>query len=241
MAKIYGSRVGVIVGAMITFFLLAACDITPISPDDFATPTAQVETTPPPFCRVDGAQCSTPVEVPDGFTLLQGTTIAMPVAGGSPVQIRLEDVVQSPGGGSICCGVAAVATSPVTLYRAWAPHYDALSPAPSGYVATFQFGHWWSADQPDLDSHATYRGKEDICVAWNSLTVYTACTLQPGTQVFIGPGQSVSCDGGAYVLPASTVLQIYVPNFVDPETGEEHPGTQGVFNDCQTFVWPEGD
>lgn len=76
-------------------------------------------------------------------------------------------------------------------------------------------------------------------MAWNSLTVYSACTLVAGTQVFIGPGQSASCDDGAYVLPSSPVLQIYVPASVDPATGSQVQSTQGLFKDCQTFVWPE--
>ena len=185
-------------------------------------------------CRSTRSVCDTPPAVA-GFQTLPGRSIDRPDCGGQPV--TLDEVVAEPGKGGLCCGVAAEATTDVTLYRAWAPRYDSQSTAPSGYHATFQFGRWWSVSQPDLGSRDAYRFHADVCTTWNSLTVYSECTLPKGTQVFIGPGQSACCDDPGNpprlrYLPQSSTPQIYVPQPAGAQ------GTLEAFTACTTYVWP---
>jgi hypothetical protein len=218
-------------------------------------PPAGATTTP--FCQAasDGV-CTDEVTLPSGFEWVPGSAIEITTPDGGTVDISLSDTaLGQPGAGGVCCGIVARATEDRTLYRAWAPDYDDRFDAPPGYVASGQFGGWWSADPPDATSHGAYRHAEAICISWDALTVYSACTLPAGTQVFVGPGQSACCpgvgctEGSGQACPGecpnatyymeSPTLQIYLPS-VDQTTGEDTEGTYTLFTDCETYVWPRG-
>ncbi len=211
-----------------------------VPPTPASDAEAGITICPPPgghpilACRSTQSVCDTPPAIPD-FRVIPGQSIDRPGGGGEPV--TLDEVVADPGKGELCCGVAAKATTAVKLYRAWAPHYDQRSTAPSAYYATYQFGSWWSLSPPDLGSRDAYRFHADVCTTWSSLTVYSECTLPQGTEVFLGPGQSACCgDPGnpprMRYLPQSSTPQIYVPQPAGAQ------GTLEAFTACTTYVWP---
>lgn len=112
----------------------------------------------------------------------------------------LLQAAQGPSGqGKLCSGKVFVAEKPVTVYRVW----DSSRP----YTV---YGSWWSLSDPK-GPRDDYRKEEDICPEWSALDRMSACTIKVGTQVVIGPGQSVKCNGDLS-YPPSAANQVYIPN-----------------------------
>lgn len=200
---------------------LGACVTT--APD--RQPETELATGVPPtqpFCSIASGSvgaCAQPIQLPPGFSVAAYQDPGV-----------LKGALGKPGEGKLCCAVVAEATQAVNVFRGWAPHYvdkdnPVKTPLPPDYFPTFQFGGWWSPTEPP-GSRDQYHHDDDVCAAWNSLTVYTKCQIEVGAQVVIGRGQSATCGPNQY-LPDSDVLQINFPNGSKDNTGQ-----------CTTFVWP---
>ena len=141
---------------------------------------------PPALIGMDGAACVGEVAPVPGLR-----AVAAPAA--------VREAKGAPGKGGLCDGRAYVADAPVTLYRVW----DASRPFS-------EFGVWWALEAPS-GPRETYRLKYAICPGWSALDRVIVCTIQPGSTIVLGPGQSAECDGGAPALPATTAVQVYFP------------------------------
>jgi hypothetical protein len=119
-----------------------------------------------------------------------------------------------PGEGKLCDGRTYVVSAPVTVYRLW-----------DSTRASSEFGVWWALDRP-VESREDYRRKYAICDAWSRLDRVTTCTVQPGSTVVLGTGQSVACDPPQAALPRTEAVQVYLPE----------RGTR--FMACTRAEWP---
>lgn len=124
----------------------------------------------------------------------------------------LQQALGEPEKGKLCQGQVyqSTATAEVTLYRAW----NSTNPYS-------QFGNWWAFEQP-VGKVAQYRSDYEICYQWSPLDKLVSCTLQPGTRVVVGNGQSAYCS--EYLsYPVSEKQQVFI---VDAET---------VMSECKTY------
>jgi len=127
----------------------------------------------------------------------------------------LAEATAPPGEGKLCGGRAYRVQAPVTVYRL----FDAARPFS-------EFGNWWSLEPP-AESREQYRRKYAICDAWSQLDRVITCTIQPGTSLVLGPGQSVaSCPPPQAGLPQAEAIQVYLPQ----------RGTH--FIACSSADWP---
>lgn len=126
----------------------------------------------------------------------------------------LAQATAPPGAGKLCDGRTYVVSAPATVYRLW----DSTRPFS-------EFGVWWSLEPP-VETREAYRRKYAICDAWSGLDRVITCTVQPGTPVVLGPGQSVACDPPQAPLPQVEAVQAYLPE----------RGTH--FMACRSAAWP---
>nr|WP_108743148.1 hypothetical protein [Salinivibrio sp. IB872] len=122
----------------------------------------------------------------------------------------LASSLGQPLEGKLCQGKVYQATEGVTVYRAW----NSTNPHS-------QFGHWWALSQPS-GLVADYRQDYDICYQWSPLDKLVQCTLQPGTKIVVGNGQSAKCSE-YLTYPTSSAQQVYLQ---EAEQAVQH---------CQTF------
>lgn len=85
----------------------------------------------------------------------------------------------------------------VTLYRAW----NSTNP-------NSKKGNWWAFEKPE-GPVAQYRSDYEVCYQWSPLDVLVSCTLKPGVEVVIGPGQSAKCSE-FLTYPASDEQQVFI-------------------------------
>ena len=111
----------------------------------------------------------------------------------------LAKTLGATGKGGLCQGQVyqSKAATTVTLFRA----YNSTNP-PS------QLGNWWSFQKPQ-GRIAEYRRLDEICYQWSPLDMLVQCTLQPGTKVVVGTGQSAVCSQ-YLTYPASATQQVYI-------------------------------
>lgn len=152
--------------------LLSACAHAPKPsepPFDQGAPAAPVPPTPP--------------SPPTAADCLGSTALGPGQAGSFEAvddPVLLAKTLGTAGNGGLCQGQvyqSKVATR-VTLYRAW----NSTNP-PS------RLGNWWSFQQPQ-GRVSEYRRMDEICYQWSPLDMLVECTLQPGTRVVVGNGQS---------------------------------------------------
>jgi len=152
-------------------------------------------------CTLLIGAASTPVRADDNACM--GTVQAPP-----PGLVEAQDpallakALGAPQQGKLCSGKVFVATQPgarVTVYRVW--------DASKSYTA---LGSWWSFDAPQGPRDA-YRRANEICPAWSALNKASRCTIKPGTEIVVGPGQSAQCDA-SLSYPPSAVNQVYIAN-----------------------------
>lgn len=110
----------------------------------------------------------------------------------------LNAVIGEVGKGMLCEGRVFQVDSTIQVYRVYtkAKSYTAL-------------GSWWSFNQP-VGPREEYARANDICPEWSALDIVHHCTIKPGTQIVVGPGQSAQCE--QELLPASANIQVYVYN-----------------------------
>ena len=102
----------------------------------------------------------------------------------------------SAGTGGLCQAKAYKVTQPFEIYRAW-----------NSRKPYSKLGHWWSFSMPS-GKIAQYREKYAICPKYSPLDMMVRCSLQEGSIVVLGTGQSASCN--AFDYPASSAIQLYV-------------------------------
>jgi hypothetical protein len=146
----------------------------------------------------------------------RGTLPALPALGERADAGLLDEATAPPGQGRLCGGRTFVALAPLTVYRV----FDSTR-------AFSEFGVWWSLERP-VETREQYRRKYAICDGWSGLDRVIACTLQPGTPLVLGPGQSVAaCPAPqAAGLPQAEAIQVYLPA----------KGTR--FIACSSTTWP---
>jgi hypothetical protein len=132
----------------------------------------------------------------------------------------LKQALGAPGKGSLCTGKVYEARKAVTVYRVW-----------NKAKAYTQLGRWWSFQRPSGPVEA-YRAANAICPEWSALDVVSECRLKAGARIVVGPGQSATCEKGAF--PASPTNQVFVPN------DTRDPANQKVFVEACTpgAAWP---
>lgn len=133
---------------------------------------------------------------------IDGIACALPAAP-PPAALRLLPDVAVPaaaegasGYGGICRGRVYEVREALEVHRLG----DATRASP--------FGEWWALRPPAGDREA-YREAYAVCRKWSALDVAVTCTLQPGTRVVVGSGQSAVCAEQTY--PKSPVHQVYLP------------------------------
>jgi hypothetical protein len=149
------------------------------------------------------AACATEPPVP-ALVGLDGQACAGTVAAtGGLARRRDADLLARsrgrPGEGGLCDGRTFVAVAPVTVHRLW----DSTRPSS-------EFGVWWALEPPQ-ESRDDYRRKYAICPDWSRLDRVITCTLQPGTPVVLGTGESVACGAPEATLPRSAAVQAFLP------------------------------
>ncbi|MEJ2045452.1 MAG: hypothetical protein P8X74_03005 [Reinekea sp.] len=124
----------------------------------------------------------------------------------------LQQALGGPDKGKLCQGQVyqSVAAAQVIVYRAW----NSTNPYS-------QFGNWWAFEQP-TGKVADYRSDYEICYQWSPLDKMLSCTLQPGTKVVVGNGQSAYCSE-YLTYPVSEKQQVFI---VDAET---------VMSNCKNY------
>ncbi len=110
----------------------------------------------------------------------------------------LDKALGASGKGMLCAGKVYRAKEPVTVFRVW----------DSSKAYTLYGGRWsFRLPQGPRDS---YRKENDICPEWSALDRMSACTLKPGAEIVVGPGQSADC--AHEKLQKSATNQVYIPN-----------------------------
>ncbi|GGB86716.1 hypothetical protein GCM10011352_10740 [Marinobacterium zhoushanense] len=123
-------------------------------------------------------------------------------------QALLDKALGAPNAGGLCQGQVyqSKAKVEIPLYRAW----NSTNP-------NSRLGNWWAFDMP-TGKVATYRADYEICYQWSPLDKLETCTLQPGTKVVVGTGQSAQCS--QYLsYPVSDAQQIYIEDAAETMTG----------------------
>jgi len=117
----------------------------------------------------------------------------------SPAPELLGQALGAPGEGRLCSGRVYTVTGKgtVTVYRLW----NSTNPQS-------RLGRWWGLARPE-GSVSGYRRDSAVCYQWSPLDRLTACTLQPGARLVVGPGQSAECSQ-YLTYPASPALQVYI-------------------------------
>ena len=162
-------------------FVFAASCRTP----EPATPKPTLESPAP--AAIDGVACVGEIEpVPEGLREVSDEAL-------------LKSALGASGKGQLCTGRVYEATKPVTVYRVWMKE--------KGYT---QIGRWWSFQAP-TGTRDEYRLQNEICPEWSALDVVSACTLQVGAHVVVGPGQSAACEGGL-TYEKSATNQVFINN-----------------------------
>jgi hypothetical protein len=130
----------------------------------------------------------------------RGSLPAVAALGAHTDNALLAEATAPPGEGKLCGGRTYLVQAPVTVYRL----FDATRPFS-------EFGVWWSLERP-VETREQYRKKYAICDAWSRLDRVITCTVQPGTPMVLGPGQSVaSCPAPQAGLPQAEAIQVYLP------------------------------
>lgn len=105
------------------------------------------------------------------------------------------------GGVSECFAVQLVRRT--TIYRLWN--------GPESEVDN-RTGSWWTLTPPAGTVHS-YRESYAVCSEWNDLMWVATCSLDEGTIIAVGPGQSATCRNPDERYPANSHdLQVYVPD-----------------------------
>lgn len=164
---------------------LSGCGVLHVH-DDAHThePVASEQTTPP-------------------YNICHGTTDLPPQYAGMFDAITDDTLLQSalgePNKGMLCQGQVYQAKQNinVTLYRAW----NSTNP-------NSRLGKWWAFNQPD-GMVAKYRSEFEICYQWSPLDSMVECTLDAGTKVVVGTGQSAECSQ-YLTYPVSASKQVYI-------------------------------
>ncbi|WP_112480285.1 hypothetical protein [Vibrio variabilis] len=114
----------------------------------------------------------------------------------------LAKAIGEPLSGGLCQGAVYQSTEEVTIYRAW----NSTNPGS-------QFGNWWAFNQP-AGKTADYRKDYEICYQWSPLDKLVKCTLQIGSTVVVGNGQSAKCSD--YLeYPVSEAQQVFIESASD--------------------------
>lgn len=114
----------------------------------------------------------------------------------------LDTAMGEPLAGGLCQGAVYQSTEEVTIYRAW----NSTNPGS-------QFGNWWAFNQP-AGKTADYRKDYEICYQWSPLDKLVKCTLQVGSTVVVGNGQSAKCS--EYLeYPVSAAQQVFIESASD--------------------------
>ncbi|MCG2595586.1 hypothetical protein LZ009_22640 [Ramlibacter sp. XY19] len=156
---------------------------------------------------------STPVPLPADC---RGTLPVVVALGARPDAALLAAATAPPGQGRLCGGRTFVVLEPLTVYRL------ADSTRPSS-----EFGAWWSLERP-VETREQYRRKYAICEGWSALDRLVTCSVQPGTPLVLGPGQSVAaCPPPQQAgLPQTEAIQVFLP------------GDEKRFLACSSTSWP---
>lgn len=111
----------------------------------------------------------------------------------------LGQALGAPGEGKLRSGrvYTVKGKGEVTVYRLW----NSTNPQS-------RLGRWWGLTRPE-GSVSGYRRDCAVCYQWSPLDKLTACRLQSGARLVIGPGQSAECSQ-YLTYPASPVLQVYI-------------------------------
>lgn len=105
----------------------------------------------------------------------------------------LAQALGEPEKGGLCQGQVYESNSDVILYRAW----NSTNP-------NSKLGSWWALHQPE-GLVADYREDYEICYQWSPLDKLVQCTLEEGSKVVIGNGQSAKCS--EYLSYATSAAQ----------------------------------
>lgn len=176
-----------------------------------AAPSTQDCTTPPVAANSEGADSSSAAAEPTSAANASGDSAAPSACEGEPTPppafaAKLEPIedpellasaLGEPTKGMLCQGEVYEVTETFTIYRAW----NSTNPGS-------ELGKWWAFSEP-AGSVAQYREDYEICYQWSPLDKMTRCTLEAGTKIVVGNGQSAYCS--EYLsYPASATLQIYL-------------------------------
>lgn len=136
-----------------------------------------------------------------------------------PNEALPERAKMPPTKGGVCAGMVYEVTEPVTVYRVY-----------SADKSNSLYGGWWAFTVPQGPRDA-YRKKYNICPSWSELNLMSHCTVKVGTKITVGPGQSAYCKTIDETLPASSGIQVYIPNWYE--------GGQVYVENCSKgTVWP---
>lgn len=108
----------------------------------------------------------------------------------------LNQALGEPEKGGLCKGQVYEVKEAFTIYRAW----NSTNPGS-------EKGKWWAFNRPE-GNVAQYREDYEICYQWSPLDMMTTCTIEAGTQLVIGSGQSAFCSD-YLTYPTSTAQQIF--------------------------------
>lgn len=187
---------------------------------------------------------TTPVAGPEqqGLGLpaqLQGKAVVVDVNDPDYARAAANEAVKPAGEGGVTEAIVVRLTEDVTVWRMWSgpEKKDARG-------NTNRMGQWWAYDAP-RGTRSEYRGRYEICRAWNDLTWMAACTMKKGAVVAIGPGNSVTpatcADGaGSESYNANTTdWQVYVAKaWSRPAELECPPETSDYAADCKDIAKP---
>lgn len=111
----------------------------------------------------------------------------------------LNESLGEPEKGKLCQGQTYQSKkgAQVVLHRAW----NSTNPYS-------KMGKWWAFDQP-TGKVAQYREDYEICYQWSPLDKLVSCTLEEGTTVVVGNGQSAMCSE-YLTYPTSETQQVYI-------------------------------
>ena len=113
--------------------------------------------------------------------------------------------VKPPGEGGLCTARYYRVTEPLRVWRVF-----------QSSVPKSAYGSWWNLEEPTDTSIHHFRQRDDVCKSWTpNPDRYHSCYLKTGTEIAVGPGQSVTCPDSGIQYPENSELQVYVNAYHD--------------------------
>ncbi len=111
----------------------------------------------------------------------------------------LNESLGEPEKGKLCQGQVyqSKKETQIVLHRAW----NSTNPYS-------KMGKWWAFEQP-TGKVSQYREEYEICYQWSPLDKLVSCTLEEGTTLVVGNGQSAMCSE-YLTYPTSETQQVYI-------------------------------